>query len=119
MLLCASPALATGGFECWTEDRAIVLTGSFGNAVGMRMDAAWLRIGERRLATHGEDAELGIARSWLDEEGEIRVDLVARGQDRYAARLRARIVRDRAGAGTLERDGVTHRVQCAMEPMDE
>jgi hypothetical protein len=110
LLLAAAPAHATGGFECWTPDRGIVLIGSFGNSVGMPM--------ERTLRTSGEDAQIVIMRQWIGE-GEVRVDLAARNEERLEARLRARLEAEGTGSGTLERDGATHRVRCEMERMDE
>lgn len=118
LLLGAAPAHATGGFQCWTADRGIVLTGSFGNSVGMPMDAAFLEVGGRTLRTSGEDAQIVIVRQWIGE-GEIRVDLAARNEERLEARLRARLGVEGSGSGTLEREGVSHRVRCEMERMDQ
>ncbi|MGZ8362137.1 MAG: hypothetical protein ACXWUX_16595, partial [Allosphingosinicella sp.] len=65
LALAASPALATGGFDCWTADRRIVLTGSFGNSVGTPIDAVVLDVGGRTLATAGDTPHYTIVRSWL------------------------------------------------------
>lgn len=118
LLFAAVPAGATRGFDCWTANRDVVLTGSFGSAIGMPMDAAFLQVGGRTLTTHGAGAEISIARNWLDEEGEIRLDLASRHERRFVARLRARVHRDGTGSGTLVLDGVAHRVRCAYERMD-
>ena len=115
-LLIAAPAQATGGFDCWTADRRIVLTGSFGNWHGNPMDAAFLQIGDRRLSTAGDRPDIVIVRSWLDEE-EVRVDLGDRDY-RVVWRWRGRWTDNGAGRGTLRWNGETHPIRCEMERMD-
>ena len=116
----ATPAFATGGFECRTTDRsAIVLGGSFGNSLGTPIDAIYLELpGRQRLWTADRPYSLFIVRSWLDGE-EIRVDLQEQGGDDFAAQLRVRFVRDRIATGTLLRNGVRHPARCEMEDMTQ
>ncbi|MGZ8348473.1 MAG: hypothetical protein ACXWUX_06150 [Allosphingosinicella sp.] len=117
LMLSASPALATGGFDCRTADRRIVLTGSFGNSVGTPIDAVFLDVGGRTLATAGDAPHYTIVRSWLDV-CDIRIDLVPRDADRITVQLRARLGAPGPETGTLLLDGVTHPVRCELERMD-
>lgn len=115
LLLASTPAFATGGFDCLTTDRSdIMLSGTIGRVVGTPLVAAHLRIGERTLGTTDPEAQVAIARSWIDER-EIKVDLIDPQTERFAAQLRARIVRSGRATGTLVRDGVTHPVRCEVE----
>ena len=119
LLAAATPAFATGGFECRTTDRsAIVLGGSFGNALGTPIDAVYLELPGRRLWTADRPHTLFIVRSWLDGE-EIRVDLLEQGDDDFAAQLRARFRENRIATGTLLRNGVRHPVRCELEDMSQ
>ena len=115
LLLAAMPAYATGGFDCWTRDRSIVLTGSFGNSAGMPMDAAFLRVGNRTLSTAGPERQMDLAHGRIGER-EISVDLVGPG-NRPEARLRARLDGRGRWTGTLLRNGVSHSVRCEFEQM--
>jgi hypothetical protein len=119
LLFAATPAFATGGFECRTTGRsAIVLGGSFGNSVGTPIDAVYLELPGRRLWTADRSQTLFVVRSWRDEQ-EIRVDLVEPHRDGFAARLRARFGPRGIATGTLLRDGVRHRMRCEMEDMTQ
>ena len=115
LLLLPAPAWATSGFECWTANRGIVPTGSYG-ASKYRIDAIFLRTGGRTISTADPQPRIFITRSWFDER-EIRVDLED-NDGRPAARLRTRLGQVRRFQGTLERDGITHRLQCEFERMD-
>jgi hypothetical protein len=118
-LLAATPAWATGGFECRTTDRsAIVLGGSFGNALGTPIDAVYLELPGRRSWTADRPQTLFIVRSWFDEQ-EIRVDLTDQNGDGFAAQLRARFGRGGVATGTLLRDGIRHPARCELEDMSQ
>jgi hypothetical protein len=114
LLLVAAPAAATGGFDCRTTDGSgIVMSGTIGRVVGTPLISATLRIGDRTMSTYGTDAEVAIARSWIDAR-EIRVDLVDAQAEHFEAQLRARVTR-RGAAGTLTRGGRSHPVRCEVE----
>ena len=119
-LLAAAPALATGGFDCWTTDRNMVLTGSFGNSEGTPIDAIFLQIGERALSTAGDSPELRILRRRFEvtQSREILVILARPPSDRAEIELRGRLERDGTGSGTLYQDGVGQPVRCEMERME-
>jgi hypothetical protein len=113
ILSTASPALATGGFDCRSADGGIALAGTVGHTIVSPLVGARLTVGERTLSTIGDPAPLAIGRSWIDED-EIRVDLV----DPQAMRVEAalRVVRaGRSWTGTLIRDGTAYPVRCVME----
>ena len=115
LLLAATPAFATGGFDCRTTDGSdIMMSGTIGRVIGSPLIAAHLRIGERTLATSDPEPGISIVRSWIDAR-EIRVDLVDPQAERFEAQLRARLDSRGRGRGTLVRDGVTHPVQCEVE----
>ncbi|WP_114954449.1 hypothetical protein [Sphingosinicella terrae] len=115
LLLVASPALATGGFDCRaTDGSGIMLSGTIGRVITSPLVAAHLRLGDRTLATTDADPEIRIGRSWIDER-ELRVDLVDADAMRFEAQLRTRIGGRGRGAGTLVRNGVTHPVRCEVE----
>jgi hypothetical protein len=115
LLFAASPALATGGFDCATTDGSrIVMSGTIGRVIGTPLIAAHLRIGDQpTVSTGGPEAPFAIVRSWIDAR-EIRVDLADPGANQFEAQLRVRITRGRA-TGTLLRGGVTHPVRCEVE----
>ena len=116
LLLIASPALATGGFDCVTTDGSrIVMSGTIGRVIGSPLIAAHLRIGdEPTLSTTDPDPPFTIVRSWIDAR-EIRVDLADPGANEFEAQLRVRIMTRRGATGTLMRRGVTHPVRCEVE----
>jgi hypothetical protein len=115
LLLVASPAFATGGFDCRATDGSdIMLSGTIGRVITSPLVAAHLRLGGRTLATTDPHPEIRIGRSWIDER-ELRVDLVDADAMRFEAQLRARIGGRGRGAGTLVRNGVTHPVRCEVE----
>ena len=115
LLLAATPAFATGGFDCRTTDRSnIVMSGTIGRVIGSPLVAAHLRLGDRALSTTDPEPPLVIARSWIDAR-ELRVDLADPQVERFEAQLRARIGRRGGATGTLVRDGVTHPVRCEIE----
>ena len=115
LLVAASPALATGGFDCRTTDGSdIGLSGTIGHVAGSPLVAATLRLGERVLATATDRPQIAIGRSWIDAR-EIRVDLVDPQATRFEAELRARIMTRLGATGTLRRDGRTHPVRCSVE----
>ena len=68
LLFAAVPAGAPRGFDCWTANRDVMLTG----AIGMPMDAAFLQVGGRTLATHGAGAEISPRALRLRADGHVR-----------------------------------------------
>ena len=123
-LLCgAAPAFATGGFDCWTADRGIVLTASFGNSEGTPIDAVFLEIDGRTLSSAGESPQLTILRRHFDvtpsyDAREIHIVLSRRPSARAEFELRGRMERDGSSSGTFVRNGISHPVRCEMERMD-
>ena len=114
-LLLATPAFATGGFDCRTTDGSdIGLSGTIGHVAGSPLVAAVLRLGGRTLPTAAAQPEVAIGRSWIDAR-EIRVDLVNPQATRFEAELRARILPRSVATGTLKRDGRTHPIRCEVE----
>ncbi len=115
-LFAASPALATGGFDCRTTDGSnILMSGTIGRVIGAPLVAAHLRIGDQpTLSTTDPEPRFAIVRSWIDER-EIRVDLADPGAERFEAQLRARTTMRGTANGTLVRAGVTHPVRCELE----
>jgi hypothetical protein len=115
LLIAATPAFATGGFDCRTTDRSnIMMSGTIGRVIGAPLVAAHLRIGEQTLGTNDPQPQIAIARSWIDTR-EIRVDLADAQAQNFAAELRVRLTRRGDGTGTLVREGVTHPVYCTVE----
>lgn len=115
LLLAASPALATGGFECrTTDDSGIRVVGTIGHVIASPLVTAQLHLGDRTLSTAGEAAPIAIGRSWIDSR-EIRVDLVDAQATRFEAQLRARIMTRNGATGTLVRNDVSHPVRCDVE----
>ena len=115
-LFAATPALATGGFDCRTTDGTnIMISGTIGRVIGAPLVAAHLRVGQQpTMSTTDPEPRFAIARSWIDER-EIRVDLADPDAQRFTARLRARTTPRGTATGTLVRDGVTHPVRCILE----
>ena len=112
----ASPAFATGGFEC----RPVTGTGptlimGIGHGISNRPFAAWIREGKRTLAATGAWRDpLVIGQSWLDGQY-LWLDLLDPKRDRFEAKLRARFqpkLKDRPATGTLVRNGRTWKVRC-------
>ena len=115
LLFAASPALATGGFDCRTTDGSnIEMSGTIGRVIGAPLIAAQLRLGDEALATTDPEPRITIARSWIDTR-EIRVDLADPQLERFEAQLRARTRSDGTATGTLVRDGASHPVRCELE----
>ncbi len=114
-LFAASPAFATGGFDCRTTDGSnILMSGTIGRVVGAPLVAAHLRLGEETLSTTDAEPRITIARSWIDTR-EMRVDLADPQLERFEAQLRTRARRDGTAIGTLVRNGVSHPVRCELE----
>ena len=115
LLLAATPALATGGYDCRTTDGSeIGVSAVVGHAPGNPLVGARLRLGERVLSTAGEPPAIAVGQSWIDER-EIRLDLIDAQALRYEAQLRARIATRSGWVGTLVRDGRSHPVRCTVE----
>lgn len=115
LLLAATPALATGGFDCESTDGSnIRMIGAVGHVVGAPLVGATLILGERELRTTDAAPQLVIARSWLDSE-RIWVDLADPQLERFEAQLRVEVGEEWTATGTLVRDGVTHPVRCELE----
>ena len=114
-LFAATPAFATGGFDCRTTDGSdILMSGTIGRVIGAPLIAAHLRLGDETLATTDPEPRIAIVRSWIDAR-EIRVDLADPQAERFEAQLRARTTRRGTATGTLVRGGVTHPVRCELE----
>jgi hypothetical protein len=114
-LLAATPAFATGGFDCRTTDGSnIAMSGTIGRVVGAPLVGAHLRLGQQTLSTTDPEPRIVIARSWIDTR-EMRVDLADPQLERFEAELRTRTRRDGTATGTLVRDGVSHPVRCELE----
>ena len=115
LLFAATPAFATGGFDCRTTDGSdIMMSGTIGRVIGTPLIAAHLRIHGETIGANDPEPQIAIVRSWIDER-EIRVDLADPAAERFAAQLRARIGRASRATGTLVRDGVTHPVRCEID----
>ena len=115
LLFAATPAFATGGFDCRTTDGSnILMSGTIGRVIGAPLIAAQLRLGDETLATTDPEPRIAIARSWIDTS-EIRVDLADPQAERFEAQLRARTTPRGTATGTLVRAGVTHPVRCELE----
>ena len=115
-LLCSSPALATGGFECRPLSGGGQTVGiAVGHTVSARPVAVTLREGRRLLSTSGRGADqLVIGQSWIDER-HLWLDLLDAEANRFEARLRATFqlkLKGRPAIGTLVRNGRTYRMRC-------
>lgn len=114
LLVTATPAFATGGFDCRTTDGSnIALRGTVGRVVGNPLIDAHLQLDERTLATTDREPQIVIVRSWLDAE-RIWVDLADSQVTEFVAQLRVRMTRS-GGVGTLRVNGITRRVRCEVE----
>ena len=111
----ASPASATGGFECRPVAGAgpsIVMT--LGHTASARPVAITLREGGRSLSTQGAAPALAIGQSWVDAR-HLWLDLVDPAAVRVEAKLRAEFhprLRGRPALGTLLRGGRSWRMRC-------
>lgn len=114
-LVFASPALATGGFECRPVSGAgPVLNISFGHTISARPFRVTLHEETSTFSTDGDDAQMMLGQSWIDDE-RLWLDLVDPQLSRYEAKLRATFDSDlhgRPAIGTLVRGGKTYRVRC-------
>ncbi|MGZ8336574.1 MAG: hypothetical protein ACXWU1_07935 [Allosphingosinicella sp.] len=114
LLLIGAPAHATGTIECRTTDGSdIAIRLTVGHTITSPVVGAQLRIGDRVLSTVGEEPQVAIGRSWVDQ-GEIRVDLVDPNVERFEAELRA-TTDNRGARGTIRRDEVDHPARCSEE----
>ena len=115
LLLAATPAFATSGFECRPtsgEGPRLILT--IGHGVGPAIVAASLSESSDNpnLTTSGEAAEMAVGQGWIDEQ-RLWLDLTDRNVMRYEARLRVEFQpRGRPAIGTLQRGGRTYQVRC-------
>jgi hypothetical protein len=115
VLFAATPALATGGFDCRTTDRSnIRVSGTIGHGIVNPLVGARLVAGERIFSTEGQHPEIAIGQSWIDSR-EIRVDLVDPQASRFEVQLRLLTRPAWVATGTLVRAGRTHRVRCTLE----
>ena len=115
LLFAATPALATGGFDCRaTDGSGLAIAGTVGHTLAAPLVGARLQVGEQRLSTTDENPQITVGRSWIDER-EIRVDLVDTNATRFEAQLRARIDARGEATGSLVRDGISHPVRCELE----
>jgi hypothetical protein len=115
VLTAATPALATGGFDCRTTDRSgLRVSGVTGRGIVTPLVSARLVEGRRTLSTSGERPLLAIGQSWIDAR-EIRLDLVDPQALRFEARLRAKVMPRNQATGTIVRGGRTHPVRCTFE----
>jgi len=111
----ATPAMATGGFECRPISGAgpIVRMG-IGHTVSARPFSVTLTEGRQTLSTTGDRPALALGQSWFDER-HLWLDLTDPNVMRIEAKLRATFqprLRGRPAIGTLVRGGRTWRVRC-------
>jgi hypothetical protein len=115
VMFAATPALATGGFDCRTTDGSrIRLSGVVGRTITAPLVAARLEVNEEAWSTADPDPGIVVGRSWIDAR-ETRVDLVDPNMVRFEAQLRARHTMRGTATGTVVRNGVSHPVQCTLE----
>jgi hypothetical protein len=115
-LCAATPALATGGFECRPlTGVGPTLTIGLGHVISARPFGATIREGKRILSANGRDNDrLVIGQSWIDRQY-LWLDLLDAKANRVEAKLRATFqpkLRYPAATGTLVRNGRTYRVRC-------
>ena len=116
-LVCAGPALATGGIDCRpVRGSGPTLHLVIGHAVvpalvSVQMtDGLSYNSGNERMGSRG----LAIARSWLDERI-LWVDLADPNLTRFEGRLRAVFqpkLRGRPAVGTFVRNGRSYAMRC-------
>jgi hypothetical protein len=115
LLATATPALATGGFECRPLSASgPVLHLGIGHVISARPFAVTLSEGGKSWSTTGERPALVLGQSWIDERY-LWLDLVDPNVQRFEAKLRATFqprLRGRPAIGTLTRNGRTWRVRC-------
>jgi hypothetical protein len=113
LLLCGTPALATGGITCQQEDgEGPSLSLVIGHVVAGGIVGASLTENGVTRSTLGEGPPVRIAQSWIDDE-RLWVDLVDSQALRREAQLRARFGDKGEATGTLVRGGRTYKVRCA------
>lgn len=115
-LMCSTPTLATGGFECRPlTGSGPALTVGIGHGLSLRPFAVWIREGKRVLSTNRDDINpLTLGQTWIDGEY-LWLDLMDTNALRFEAKLRATFrpkIRGRPAIGTLVRNGRTWRVRC-------
>ena len=115
LLASATPAMATGGFECRPISGAgpVVHVG-IGHAISIRPFNVTLTEGRQSLSTSGERPALALGQSWIDQQY-LWLDLTDPNVTRFEAKLRATFqprLRGRPAIGTLVRGGRTWRVRC-------
>ena len=117
LLLCAAtPALATGGFECRPMSGAgPALIVGIGHGLSLRPFTVWIRDGKSLLAAQGGGGgQLELGQTWIDSQY-LWVDLLDSRRERFEAKLRATFqpkLKDRPAIGTLAWRGRTYRVRC-------
>ena len=111
----ASPALATGGFECRPVSSAgPSLHLAVGHSVAARPLFAILGERQRPFSTQGSAPQLAIGQVWIDQRY-LWLDLTDSNANRFEAKLRATFqpkLRGRPALGTLVRGGRTYRMRC-------
>lgn len=115
-LVLATPAQATGGFECRPiSGNGPVLTIGVGHIISVRPFTVSIREGNRVVRSgEGPGAAVTIGQSWIDARY-LWLDLLDSNATRFEAQLRATFMpkqRGRPAVGSLERNGRTWRVRC-------
>ena len=112
-LVTASPAMATGGFECRPlSGPGPVVTVGLGHGITTLPLFATLRDGRGTLSTSGPRASLHIGQIWIDTN-RLWLDLTDANVTRHEAKLRATFQpRSSAATGTLWRGGRGYSVRC-------
>ena len=116
LLFVATPAFATGGFDCRASDEDnIRLTIVTGHGVAPTVAQVRFSDGRRSFSTVGEGEPIVVAQSWLDNTG-VKIDLVDAQVQNYVARLRLSFVARGANAvGDLYYEDRRIRVSCTGE----
>lgn len=104
LIMAASPAHATGGFQCRTAQKPVIeISVGFGHTAGVGLFAQRLIVGTREIAVD--------APQWWLDDSEMRLLLVDRDRNGVVAELRA----ERKGAtydGSLDYRGKRYWVRC-------